>query len=150
MLIHPPDENSVSDLPDMIGPSGYANPATPVQVTLARDEEAAGIESEATKYPPPAYGLWRESVVSTRFSIGEFWIESNAKQRVDPNRIFWQRNQQQNAAAERTEARPATANRPPSYISEEGVDYVIEAQPRSIAPTVDVPLPPHPSERGRW
>jgi hypothetical protein len=26
---------------------------------------------------------------------------------------------------------------------------VIEAAPRSIAPTTDVPLPPHPSERGR-
>jgi len=68
MLIHPPEENSVSGLPEMSGLSGYANPATPLQVTLARDEEAAGIESEATKYPPPAYGLWRESVVSTKFS----------------------------------------------------------------------------------
>ena len=66
MLIHPPEDNP-SGLPEMIGPSGYANPATPVQVTLARDEEAAGIESEATKYPPPAYGLWRESVVSTTY-----------------------------------------------------------------------------------
>jgi hypothetical protein len=47
----------------MIGPGGYANPQTPIRVALARDEEAAGIESEATKVPPPAYGLWRESVV---------------------------------------------------------------------------------------
>jgi hypothetical protein len=39
--------------------------------------------------------------------------------------------------------------RPPSYISEDGVDYVIAAQPRSIAPTTDVPLPLHPSERNR-
>jgi len=65
MLIHPPEQdNGVSGLPEMTGISGYANPRTPVQVTLARDEEAAGIQSEATKYPPPAYGLWRESVVS--------------------------------------------------------------------------------------
>jgi hypothetical protein len=35
----------------------------PIRVALARDEEAAGIESPATKIPPPAYGLWRESVV---------------------------------------------------------------------------------------
>lgn len=40
-----------------------------------------------------------------------------------------------------------TARRPPSYISEDGVDYIIEAQGRSIAPSYDVPLPPHPSER---
>jgi len=47
----------------LIGPGGYANPPRPIPVALARDEEAAGIESEATKFPPPAYGLWRESVV---------------------------------------------------------------------------------------
>jgi hypothetical protein len=68
---------------------------------------------------------------------------------VDPNRLYWQRNEaalnRQNSRSER----PQTANRPPSYISEDGVDYVIEAQPRSIAPTTDVPLLPHPSERGR-
>lgn len=80
-------------------------------------------------------------------------FEANRIQRVDPNRIFWQRNEALAATESQrfsTRAeRPATATRPPSYISEDGVDYVIEAQPRSIAPTVDVPLPPHPSERGR-
>lgn len=43
--------------------SGYAIPREPIRVVLARDEEAVGIESEATKLGPPAYGLWRESVV---------------------------------------------------------------------------------------
>lgn len=52
-------------LPDMIGPGGYAIPRQPIRVVLARDEEAAGIESEATKTNPPAYGIWRESVVCT-------------------------------------------------------------------------------------
>jgi len=135
MIIHPPsDIDEEQPAPSMIGPSGYANPTQPIRVALARDEEAAGIESEAMKIPPPAYGLWRESV------------------RVDPNRIFWQRNGEalarQNSVS-RADERPATANRPPSYISENGVDYVIEAAPRSIAPTTDVPLAPHPSERGR-
>lgn len=46
------------------GHPGYAIPVEPIRVVLARDEEAAGIESEATKLKPPAYGLWRESVVS--------------------------------------------------------------------------------------
>ena len=68
MMINPPppDENDLErqELPAMIGPGGYAQPAIPIQVALARDEEAAGIESTATKNPPPAYGLWRESVVS--------------------------------------------------------------------------------------
>jgi hypothetical protein len=50
-------------LPQMVSAGGYANPESPIRVALARDEEAAGIRSDATKHPPPAYGLWRESVV---------------------------------------------------------------------------------------
>lgn len=49
---------------NMYGPGGYAVPRQPIRVVLARDEEAAGIESAETKMNPPAYGLWRESVVS--------------------------------------------------------------------------------------
>lgn len=49
--------------PEMMGPGGYVVPPKPIPVVLARDEEAAGIESEAGKSQPPAYGLWRESVV---------------------------------------------------------------------------------------
>jgi hypothetical protein len=65
MLVHPPsDDDLEQQLPSMTGPGGYANPQTPIPVALARDEEAVGIESDATKMPPPAYGLWRESVVS--------------------------------------------------------------------------------------
>jgi hypothetical protein len=44
----------------------------------------------------------------------------------------------------------STANRPPSYLSDDGIGYVLEAAPRSIAPTTDVPLQPHPSERPEW
>ncbi|KAH8646755.1 hypothetical protein BX600DRAFT_476892 [Xylariales sp. PMI_506] len=125
------EDEERSHLPQMYGPGGYAIPRRPIRVVLARDEEAAGLESETTKLQPPAYGLWRESV------------------RVDPNRIFWQRNDQAPAEQEAAEARPTTANRPPSYISDDGVDYVVEARPRSVAPLSDVPLPPHPSEVGR-
>lgn len=46
-------------------------------------------------------------------------------------------------------SRAGAQRRPPSYASEDGVAYVIEAQPRSIAPTTEVPLPVHPSEAGR-
>lgn len=64
LVLHPaPDDQISQDLPSMIGPGGFANPPMPIRVALARDEEAAGIENDATKLPPPAYGLWRESVV---------------------------------------------------------------------------------------
>lgn len=62
------DEERRNQLPQMFGPGGYAIPRQPIRVTLARDEEAAGLESEATKSQPPAYGLWRESVVCIRES----------------------------------------------------------------------------------
>ncbi|KAK0708619.1 hypothetical protein B0H67DRAFT_590787 [Lasiosphaeris hirsuta] len=149
--------NRSGRLPEMMGPGGYAIPREPIRVVLARDEEAAGIESEATKSNPPAYGLWRESV------------------RVDPNRIYWQRNDEaapdtvdeerslhgspgesgtrshdHDEAGPSEDVRP-TVPRPPSYASDDGVSYVVEAQPRSIAPTMEVPLrgSVHPAEAGR-
>ena len=62
VAIRTPDEEEQPRM-SLAGPGGFANPPRPIPVALARDEEAAGIESEATKFPPPAYGLWRESVV---------------------------------------------------------------------------------------
>lgn len=53
-------------MPDMSGSRGYAVPPKPIPVVLTRDEEAAGIESETAKSQPPAYGLWRESMVRYR------------------------------------------------------------------------------------
>ncbi|KAI1494166.1 hypothetical protein F5X96DRAFT_34032 [Biscogniauxia mediterranea] len=127
-------------LPQYYGPGGYAIPRRPIRVVLARDEEAAGIlDSEAAKLQPPAYGLWRESV------------------RVDPDRIYWQRNEQaqpeddndddasSSNGGTRTSREGGDAGagagggadrpRPPSYASDDGVEYVVEARPRSIAPT---------------
>lgn len=154
MIIHPPPDAEPEHprQPGMVGPGGYATPVVPIRVALARDEEAAGIESDATKVPPPAYGLWRESVVSGNQPFSQQHLTTH--QRMDPNRIYWQRNEevslsrQSSQTAGPSQSRPSTA-RPPSYISEDGVGYVVEAEPRSIAPTTEVPLPLHPSERGR-
>ena len=63
LVLHPSTEEVLPQV-SMSGSGGFANPLYPIRITMARDEEAAGIESEVTKYPPPAYGLWRESVVS--------------------------------------------------------------------------------------
>lgn len=109
------------------GHPGYAIPVQPIRVVLARDEEAAGIESETAKLKPPAYGLWRESV------------------RVDPNRIYWQRagsppppsslSSASSVADESEGTGPRnTQRRPPSYASDDGIDYVVDVRPRFIAP----------------
>ncbi|KAI1655519.1 hypothetical protein F4813DRAFT_161497 [Daldinia decipiens] len=129
LIIKPPNEDEEqAHLPRLMEPGGYAVPRRPIHVILAQDEEAAGMDNVANKLEPPAYGLWRESV------------------RVDPDRLYWQRNDQPPTEAnEERYSRPGTA-RPPSYASEDGVSYVVEARPRSIAPLSDVPLPPHPFE----
>ncbi|KAG6000899.1 hypothetical protein E4U21_004886 [Claviceps maximensis] len=114
LLVSREHRSRIQRLPNMCGPRGYAVPTKPIHVVLARDEEAAGIENETSKSHPPAYGLWRESV------------------RVDPNRLFWQRNESASPVVPLPELR-----RPPSYASDDGISYIVEARPRSMAP------PPH-------
>lgn len=71
-------------------------------------------------------------------------------QRVDPDRIYWQRNDNADVDDGRPETR--ASRRPPSYISDDGISYVVDAAPRStVSPpsSVSQPLPVHPSEYGR-
>ncbi|KAI2086415.1 hypothetical protein LOZ36_003341 [Ophidiomyces ophidiicola] len=99
----------------------------PIPVRFARDEEIVAGDAEDNNQnthlaaPPPAYGLWRESM------------------RINPNMIYWQRVEQPESP-QVEESRPATANRPPSYVSDDGVQYVVEVQPRSLTrPTSHMP-----------
>ncbi|KAK2001569.1 hypothetical protein LX36DRAFT_667856 [Colletotrichum falcatum] len=126
-----PSDDPRLPMPQVLAPGGYAVPREPIRVVLARDEEEQGEISEALLTKPPAYGLWRESV------------------RVDPNRIYWQRNP--NAASNvGSSTQSRSGPRPPSYASEDGVSYVVDARPRSMAPAMtEALIPPHPSEIGR-
>ncbi|KAJ2898323.1 uncharacterized protein MKZ38_003995 [Zalerion maritima] len=141
------EQTERNQMSHFVAPGGYAIPRRPIRVVLARDEEAAGIDNETMNVKPPAYGLWRESV------------------RVDPNRIYWQRNEEGESGDSSTSTsrsggagssssggsssdERSPSPRPPSYISDDGINYVVDARPRSMAPTTDVPLPPHPSEAG--
>lgn len=56
----------------------YAQPETPIPIILARDEalglhdDDASADSDSIRpvqHPPPAYGLWRSSVVSAPPSL---------------------------------------------------------------------------------
>ncbi|EEP77253.1 predicted protein [Uncinocarpus reesii 1704] len=101
----------------------------PIRVTFARDEEVVESDMETNRNaslapPPPAYGLWRGSM------------------RINPNMIYWQRvngtdSGSGTSSTSTDEPRPATANRPPSYVSDDGVRYVLDVQPRSTQ------MPPH-------
>lgn len=77
-----------------------------------------------------------------------------ASVRVNPDEFYWVRRQ---SAAQREPVAPApspaqprsatVSPRPPSYLSDDGISYVVNAVPevRSTEPA----LLPHPSERGR-
>ncbi|KAJ4292505.1 hypothetical protein N0V90_009167 [Kalmusia sp. IMI 367209] len=157
LILHPPAENpDRPSIPNMTGPEGF-HPIRPIRVHLARDEDLANsysdeeeeiegegrnrgedAEKENVKLPPPAYGLWRSSV------------------RVDPNLLHWQRVDADGAPdvprsnsrnsilpnsrnGSMSSAAPAPTEqagaRPPSYVSDDGVSYVVEAAPRSVAPS---------------
>ncbi|KAL4801910.1 hypothetical protein BDV18DRAFT_67864 [Aspergillus unguis] len=115
-------------LPNMAETAGYAQPNQPIRVTMAIDEErlteSDGNPAVKVTAPPPAYGLWRSSV------------------RLNPDLLHWQRVENQPTAfptatppiTEREESprRNVQGRRPPSYMSDDGVQYVVEAQPRSF------------------
>jgi len=64
--------------------------------------------------------------------------------------MYWQRVNQPNVphgSGGSDHRERSTAGRPPSYVSDDGVEYILEAQPRSMI--AEVHLPTHPSERGR-
>lgn len=147
----------------MTGPEGF-HPIRPIRVHVARDEELEDhhdVEIEdipdpekKVTPPPPAYGLWRSSV------------------RVDPNLLHWQRVETnantvtgyspttpafaQHASVPEIPRSPDLAShtaqenqgpRPPSYVSEDGVSYIVEAAPRSVAPSHSGVSEIHPAWR---
>lgn len=127
---------AMNRIPSSAGPTGYAQPERPIHVILAGDEEILtennGASREKVTPLPPAYGLWRGSV------------------RINPNLLYWHR------VDINTSSLPQHANeaqglgskvplpRPPSYTSDNGIDYVIEAQPRSLTQGPSAGWPGHP------
>ncbi|QDS70965.1 hypothetical protein FKW77_007269 [Venturia effusa] len=174
---HPSSESSRHNcFPSTAGPEGF-KPNRPIPVQLARDDEIAALDEEgllheekleSIKMPPPAYGLWRESV------------------RIDPNLLHWQRvhnateaentrrqhrlshdsvalvsnfgspalgfvreedeSSDQGPQTQEVPSVPRTHQmRPPSYVSDDGVSYVVSAlpgrPPSEIHPALRVRLP---------
>lgn len=101
-------------IPSREGPVGYAQLEHPIPVIVPGDEESLIGEKPAA--PPPAYGLWRSSV------------------RINPDLLYWRRVSGAPLARNTINEDPGE-HRPPSYVSDDGVDYVIHAQPRSLIPT---------------
>lgn len=179
LILNPPREDDAAhrSVPNLTAAEGF-QPVVPIPVRLARDEaldsddEEVGPrdpEKEVLPPPPPAYGLWRSSVR----------VDPNLLhwQRVEDNRaasaISMPHSRSSRTASEAAPApvgvaspplananasalasltAPADAPRPPSYVSEDGVSYITEAAPRSVAPPAALPAaqdartpPPPPS-----
>ncbi|KAH8431178.1 uncharacterized protein LDX57_008837 [Aspergillus melleus] len=125
VVLRDPRTLATNRIPSRSGPTGYAQPERPIPVVLANDEEALtesqGPSREKVTVPPPAYGLWRSSV------------------RINPDLLYWQRvDQEAHPMKKRMSRAEQSANgkatpRPPSYTSDNGIDYVVEAQPRSFS-----------------
>ncbi|KLJ06696.1 hypothetical protein EMPG_17807 [Blastomyces silverae] len=137
----PPPAHPPPAAPKAVGTFEYAQPDQPIPVILARDEEIM-TEADANNRtgrngnlsglapPPPAYGLWRNSV------------------KINPNLVHWRRReptgpQRGNAESEDPNDGPY---RPPSYISDDGVHYVVDVQPQSRLRAPDE-SDVHPAER---
>lgn len=126
-------------VPSRAGRTGFAEPRTPIRVLMTRDEELGlynndheAAEEETSDItpapPPPAYGLWRCSVVSCRSNPDPSEVKSltpASSQRADPNLIHWQSTEQRGRRQDEAMAmvlarRPRT--RPPSYVSSTGME----------------------------
>jgi hypothetical protein len=125
LLTKPPSQAADADESRMtMNDEGYFMPREPMRVVLAVDEDMVGLESQVARPKPPAYGYWRESV------------------RVNPNALFWQRNTEAMHDEDTDSIATFAGRRPPSYVSEDGVSYVVEAVPRSTSgATTQVYLP---------
>ncbi|KAM0093952.1 hypothetical protein ACP6JD_002617 [Aspergillus fumigatus] len=99
-------------VPSRVGPMGYAQPDRPIQVTLAGDEEAL------------VDGAVREKVTTPPPAYEE--------NEIPPAAI--------NDTQRRSNRNPSIP-RPPSYTSDDGVDYVIQARPRPFAARHDTEDP---------
>lgn len=112
----------IERVPSQENEEGFARPRAPIRVILARDEELgfhddeiSGETREQVQHPPPAYGLWRSSVVRkllTCISLADCDLK-----RADPNLIHWQRIKQP-IPGRTPDLASHPANRPPSYNSD--------------------------------
>ncbi|KAL1647708.1 hypothetical protein SLS58_002509 [Diplodia intermedia] len=133
-------------------------------------------EKEILKAPPPAYGLWRCSVPINpdllywqRVDGGMHPLRQNpassspVNANAQPNELLdpfqtpnlgyddYQQQHQQQGGLHPNREGGEQVPRPPSYVSDDGVRYVVEAAPRPVAPPAhveDTLSDVHPAYRG--
>jgi hypothetical protein len=73
---------------DTAGTTGYAQPDQPIHVTMAGDEERfpenRGGAAMNVTIPPPAYGIWRSSVVSKVIPLYKRGCAANLEAEAQP------------------------------------------------------------------
>ncbi|KAH7394419.1 hypothetical protein BKA66DRAFT_438769 [Pyrenochaeta sp. MPI-SDFR-AT-0127] len=158
LILNPPRESPQPQIPAMTGPDGF-QPIVPIRVHLARDEEAGPMdernivendmdiedpEKNLPPPPPPAYGLWRSSVRVDPNLLHWQRVQNQDNRASAITNMTYSRNGSVSAplgspghqgADPRVSMAPSShvpeGPRPPSYASEDGVSYILEAAPRS-------------------
>jgi hypothetical protein len=157
LMLKPTPSHTRPAMPNMTAAEGF-QPVVPIRVHLRRDEEVAvdeneregevDMEKEVLPPPPPAYGLWRSSVrVDPNLlhwqRVGDAaTANNNDNDRGSAISSVVQSRQGSvtglphagsplAASAPRSAVTASEGPRPPSYASEDGVSYIIEAAPRS-------------------
>jgi hypothetical protein len=153
LMLNPnPPSHTRPAMPNMTAAEGF-QPVVPIRVHLRRDEEVAvdeerevDVEKEVLPPPPPAYGLWRSSVRvdpnllhwqrvrdagnNNNDSRGSA-ISSVVQSRQGSVTALPHAGSPLAASARGSAVAAPEGPRPPSYASEDGVSYIIEAAPRS-------------------
>lgn len=154
-----PDEmsainNDIMHLRSGPGPHGYAQPDQPIPIEIVPGQSGAALDDDADPIkippPPPAYGLWRQSV---RVNPDQFyWVKRTSTEIRAANEPQQERGHRptRSRRLNSTEARPSTTEvrRPPSYASDSGT-YAVRTPEQLQLQTLDDIPPPHPSEIGR-
>ncbi|KAF1914405.1 hypothetical protein BDU57DRAFT_453735 [Ampelomyces quisqualis] len=143
LILNPPREHNRPHIADMTNPDGF-RPIVPIRVHLARDEEAGeASETDVDRDldlekdplpppPPPAYGLWRSSVRVDPNLLHWRRAEGHAQPQENRSSVFTDLSYSQNDSVSNAPTAPLVEGpRPPSYASEDGVSYIVEAAPRS-------------------
>jgi len=136
------------------GPHGYAQPDQPIPIDIVPGQSGAALDDDADPTrippPPPAYGIWRQSV---RVNPEQFyWIKRTSAEIRTVNETQQERGHRatRSGQSNSTVARPSVTEirRPPSYASDSGT-YTVQTPEQFQLQTSDDAPPSHPSEIGR-
>lgn len=138
------------------GPTDGIPPEKPIQIHMSSDDgfgpDVEMMGDTPVQYPPPVYGNFRTSTVSTCVGIAPTLVANLLvwPQRMNPDFVHWKHVPPSPLTPTYDEAlsdvQATTEYRPPSYLSESGMTQVLESRNRDVEAALGNI---HPLERER-